>query len=113
MPDPTTADLSVLTPDVIHFNVTPDDIASGVRMSGDSCPIAHAICRAADIDADVIDVASKVYIFGHSYQMPDNALRFIELFDSDVAVEPFAADIVHEPDCHECACLCTEEARDA
>lgn len=84
-------------PDVLHVEVTDDDIARGRRLNGRRCPIARAVRRLGYRGVTVCDELVLKQGPNHwvEYRLPFEAAAFMWRFDTEPAdrkgpVEPFA-----------------------
>lgn len=92
----------------ITVEVTPLDIAMGVRRSCFNCPIAKAVKRAIKRDdleigiepcrvlAKKLDAQLTYGSFEHFAILPEEAMRFINSFDNEEPVQPFAFELLTE-----------------
>jgi hypothetical protein len=75
----------------MQIEVTREDIEEGPPGFGDSCPVALALQRAtgewAHVRRDAIQIGEIVY------DAPVAVSEFVDLFDDELPVEPFAFDI--------------------
>lgn len=89
----------------LHVEVTAEDIAKGRPKDGNCCAVARAIKRAAqasgieisDLEVDTEDV----YLTDGEFQrlhgeLDTDTARFIEQFDLQAGVEPFAMDVTFD-----------------
>jgi hypothetical protein len=79
---------------MIWIEVTEDDIRNGEPCDTERCPIARALYRATLVHFDVNK--NRVMLLGGGGTWPLEsaaAKRFIDLFDNDADVKPFAFQI--------------------
>ena len=78
---------------MIKIYVTRKDIRLGQRYSHINCPIARAIKRRTKESYSVHRYFVSRSINDLTYNLPDEASKFIESFDSKENVKPFKFDI--------------------
>lgn len=87
-------------PETVTVHVLAEDITFGVKKDGNKCAIARAVKRHFGIDLGsdlvqvepgyiILDVENDSYESIH-YDMPNEAYDFIDAFDHDEPVQPFA-----------------------
>ena len=73
----------------IEINIEQDAIDNGVKDNGTDCPIALS-ARAQYPEANDIEVCEySIFMFGECFDLPDEAVSFIENFDAGKTVSPF------------------------
>lgn len=74
------------------IHVTQKDIDKGQRFDCKKCPIALAIKRTTHHKCVVGDKLATIHKSGnwYSYQLPEEAQRFVALFDDADIVSPFS-----------------------
>jgi hypothetical protein len=81
----------------VRVNVTQRDIDRGEPQECERCPIARAAKRAGIVNAKVMEGWLDVQYFPPSGEcgvtLPDPAMRFIEEFDRNCGVAPFAFEL--------------------
>ena len=78
----------------IRVEVTAEDIATGVPMDGERCPIAYALLRSLNDACYYAVDCEKVELDGeYDLPLPKTAQDFILAFDDAQDVSPFAFDL--------------------
>lgn len=82
----------------LKVQVTEDDIKQGVRNECENCPIAKAICRAANYQYIVDVVGPEVYFYSSRGDKPKAFLpieitQAIVMYDSNGPMSPMEFDI--------------------
>ena len=77
----------------MKIQVTEEDIKNGVRHFCSSCPVALAIKKLYPAETWVSVSARRVVIEETSYDLPEVAITFIQMFDKGQKVEPITFDL--------------------
>lgn len=78
--------------DRIHVEVTQQDIATGIRGSVCSCPIALSLKRQLNTSTVIVREVS-ILVIDKYYAPPLEAAEFMGRFDNKLSVEPFSFDM--------------------
>jgi len=76
----------------LKIRVTAKDIRTGKREQSDTCPVALAVARATGMTPQVYADHVLVWVKDGFYNvtLPGKVQRFIDSFDNQFQVEPFA-----------------------
>lgn len=83
----------------LHFQISAEDIAAGVRSACTSCPVALAIRRQGFPEARVSSMAIHLTraqlrdLDDEGIPLPSVVYRWINLFDSGARMEPFGFEL--------------------